>query len=138
MTENAIDSEAQAKAKQMLQNADLILLVLDASETEHTIGHTFADKKLLIVLNKIDLPMKLDPSNFANSITVSLSATRGMGLENLIKRITQICGVEHFDLNSVVCFTQRQTLLLQELAEADSPDVRDSIIAELLNGHLQV
>ena len=138
MAESAIDSESQARAKQMLKNADLILLVLDASEPGHPIDHTFTDKKVLTVLNKSDLPMKLDATNFAGNQTISLSAKDSTGLENLIKRITEICGAADFELNSAVCFTQRQSLLLKELAEADSPDQRRSIIAELLNGHLRV
>jgi tRNA U34 5-carboxymethylaminomethyl modifying GTPase MnmE/TrmE len=92
----------------------------------------------LTVLNKIDLPMKLDASNFADNLTVSLSAKEATGLENLIKRIKQICGAADFELNSAVCFTQRQSLLLQELVKADSTDECDSIIAQLLNGHLRV
>ncbi len=138
MAESAIDSESQARAKKMLQNADLILLVLDASEPAQPIDHNFTDNKVLTILNKSDLSTKLDTSNFANNLTVSLSAKEATGLENLIKRITQICGVADFELNAAVCFTQRQTLLLQELVKADSPDERSSIIAELLNGHLQV
>jgi tRNA modification GTPase len=138
MAEGAIDSESQERAKQMLQKADLILLVLDASEPAQAIDNTFTDKKVLTVLNKIDLPMKLDATNFAGNLTVSLSAGQGTRLENLVKRITDISGVADFELNSTVCFTQRQRLLLQELVKADSPGQCGSIIAELLNGHLQV
>lgn len=138
IAESAIENESQARAKQMLQKADLILLVLDASEPAQAIDHTFTNKKVLTVLNKIDLPMKIDASNFVSNLTVSLSAGQGTGLEKLVKRITQICGAADFELNSAVCFTQRQRLLLQELVKADSPDECDSIIAELLNGHLQV
>ncbi|MHC4212447.1 MAG: GTPase [Planctomycetota bacterium] len=138
IAESAIDTESQARAKKMLQNADLILLVLDASEPARQIDHTFTDKKVLTVLNKSDLPIKLDTSNFANNLTVSISAKEATGLENLIKRITDISGVADFELNSAVCFTQRQSLLLQELIKADSPDKHSSIIAELLNGHLRV
>jgi hypothetical protein len=69
---------------------------------------------------------------------VKISAKFGTGIENLLKKILQICGVADFDLHSAVCVTGRQESLLRRLQKAKSKQQVASIITELLNGSLSV
>jgi tRNA modification GTPase len=131
-----IDSESQARAADMLKKADVVLLVLDASEAAEAIDYDFADKKVVTVLNKIDMPVKLDTSG--SDDVVSISAKEGTGLEIIVERITEISGVDGFESKAAVCFTQRQRRLLEELARAESAGRCGAVIAELLNGTLAV
>ena len=70
--------------------------------------------------------------------TVQISAKFGTGIEKLLKKIRQICGVVDFDLQAEVCFTSRQENLLKQLKKAKSKEQAASIITELLNGRLGV
>jgi len=139
-----IEKTAQKKSIETLEQADLILLVLDNSrETEELDTQPierFADRKIITVLNKSDLPAKFDtgklPSFLSN--TVKISAKTGYGIEKLIEKILQITGTADFDLQNTVCFTDRQVNLIMQLATVKSRDQVASIITELLNGGLCV
>ncbi len=142
--ENVVEKASQLKSVEILENSDLVLLVLDSSQTVQKLDDRLldkiAEKKLLTVLNKSDLPARLDigklPKILAN--TVQISAKFETGNENLTEKIRQLAGVADFDLNTVVCFTDRQESLLKQLKNVRSEEQATSIITELLNGQLPV
>ena len=155
-----IEKAAQQKSIQILEEADLVLLVLDnsqpAEELDDRFSRKIADKlvpstssgqalskaegKVLVVLNKSDLPGKFDAGKLPENLssTVQISAKTGTGIENLLEEIRQVCGVADFDLKTTVCFTSRQEDLLKKLIKAKSRQQAISIITELLNGQLSV
>lgn len=148
--EDTIEKASQQKSVEIFDKADLVLLVLDNNQTNDQVNDRLlkkiADKpvlsevegKVLTVLNKCDLPTRRDaeklPQILAN--TVKISAKLGTGIENLLEKILQICGVIGFDLHSPVCFTSRQENLLKQLKKAKSKRRALSIITELLNGQV--
>lgn len=139
-----IEKKSQEKTARILEQADLVLLVLDNSQPINQLDgrliEKIADKKILTVLNKSDLPAKLNaaklPKILANK--VQISAKLGTGIENLLRKIRQICGVVDFDLQAEACFTSRQEKLLKQLKKAKSGKQAASIITKLLNGRLSV
>jgi tRNA modification GTPase len=148
--EDNIEQAAQKKSIEILQYADLVLLVLDNSQTNDRLDKEFlkkiGKKRVLTILNKCDLPPKFDADKFirrvglpkALSSPVKISAQEGTGIEKLLEKVRQICGVADFDLKNTVCFTQRQINLLQQLIHAKSKQQAASIITELLNAALRV
>jgi tRNA modification GTPase len=149
---DTIKEAAQKKSVEISEQADLILLVLDNSQTNNQLDERLLEKiaskpvlseaegRVLTVLNKTDLPPKFDigklPETLSN--TVQISAKEGTGIENLIEKIRQICGVTDFVLKTAVYFTNRQKNLLQQLKKTKSKQQATSIITELLNGQLRV
>ncbi len=147
---DTIEKAAQKKSVESLEQADLVLLVLDNSQTNDQLDDRFGEKiagkpvlseaegKVLTVLNKSDLPPKFDigklPETLSNS--VQISAKEGTGIEDLLEKIRQICGVTDFVLKTAVCFTNRQKNLLQQLTNIKSKQQTVSIITELLNGQV--
>lgn len=140
--EDTIEKASQRRSVEFLDKADLVLLVLDnsrpAEQLDGKLLKKIADKRIVTVLNKSDLPTRLDcrklPQILAN--TVQISAKFGTGIENLLKEIQQVCGVIDFDLHTPVCFTARQENLLNQLKKTKSKDEADKIITELLNGRV--
>ena len=136
---------SQGKTIQLLEKADLALLVLDNSTVENHIDRRLLEKitgkKIITVLNKSDLPIKFGaaklPKSLANS-TIQISAKLGTGIEGLLQKIKEILGVVNFDLKQAVCFTARQEKLLKKLAGVKSKERAVSIITELLNGQIDV
>jgi len=136
---------SQGKTIQLLEKADLALLVLDNSTVENHIDRRLLEKitgkKIITVLNKSDLPIKFGaaklPKSLANS-TVQISAKFGTGIETLLQKIKEVLGVVNFDLKQPVCFTTRQENLLMKLAGVKSKKRAVSIITELLNGAVRV
>jgi tRNA modification GTPase len=139
-----IKKASQEKSVQVLEESDLVLLVLDNSQTSEQLDgrllEKIADKKVLTILNKSDLPTKFDAGKLPQILgtTVQISAKFGTGIENLLKKIRQICGVADFDLKLAVCITGRQENLVKQLSDAKSRSEAASIITELLNGQLSV
>ena len=141
---DVIEQSAQKKSIEILKQADLILLILDNSKTNDRLDKEFlkkiSGKLVLTVLNKCDLSAGLDTNKLPESMSNSIrtSAKEGTGIENMLEKVRQICGVADFDLKTAVCFTQRQNNLLQKLIHTKSTQQAASIITELLNGTLRV
>ena len=145
-----IGKAAQQKTTELINQADIVLLVLDNSEPtnqiDKSITNILADKKVLMVLNKSDLPFVtqcrtglpclLNIGNMPD--VISISAKLGSGIDYLCDEIVQLAGVENFDPNQPICFTARQEQLLTQLTKSKSKEVADSLITELLSGPLNV
>jgi len=153
-----IEKAAQQKSVEILEQADLVLLVLDNSQTTEQLDEYLLEKiadklvpstssgqalseaegRVLTVINKCDLPAKFDTVNLPQTLgsTVQISAKAGTGIEDLTGKIRQICGVADFDLKTAICFTTRQEKLLKQLKKAKSKSQAASIITELSNGQV--
>ncbi len=140
-----ISKTAQQMAADIINQADLILLVLDSSDSTEQLNtgliESIADKKVLTVLNKSDLPCRLDttklPANLLSE-SIQISALLGSGLDTLAEKICDTAGVKNFDLQQPVCITGRQEQLLMQLASVKLKDTAQSVITELLSGRLNV
>jgi tRNA modification GTPase len=121
-----VEKASQEKAVQLLDEADLVLFVLDSSQTSEQLEGRLIErikgKKVLTVLNKSDLPSQFDARQLPKSLStaVQISAKLGTGIDELIEKIQQLLGVADFDLGSSVCFTIRQQKLLEQLKDAES------------------
>ena len=141
--ESTVENAAQKKTAEILEQTDIVLLVLDASqsieELDDQITNRLNDKKVITVLNKSDLPAKFDTSRLPAELsnTVQISAKEGAGIEQLIEKIRRTSGVAEFDAQQSVCFTSRQENLLKKLKNAKSKQQAASIIKELLKGHVR-
>jgi len=137
-----VERIAQKRSMEIIGAADLVLLVLDRSRQTEQLDEKLikktAQKKTITILNKADLPSKLNifklPKELRNCVTTS--AKTGEGIENLVSRIQQKLGVSDFNLRTAVCVTSRQEKLLKNLIEAQSRQQAVRIITELLNGRL--
>lgn len=142
-TEDTVERQAQQKTIQILENADLVLLVLDSSQTAEQVDgkllEKLAGKKIMTVLNKSDLSAGFDTDKLPSSLcdAVQISAKFGYGIENLTDKILQILGVTDFDLKQAVCITDRQENLLKKLICTKSKKQAAAFITELLNGRIQ-
>ncbi len=140
---NKIEKTAQEKSFSILEKADLVLVVLDNSQTKNVLGKKLlkkiANKKIITILNKCDLPAKFDPAELPKTLadTIKISAKTGTGIENLLKKIRQLSDAADFDLQSPVCFTDRQKNLLQKLTSAKTKKLARQIISGLLNSQIE-
>ncbi len=139
---DTVEEAAQKKSVEILEQADLILLVLDNSQPDEQLNERIIDrianKRIITILNKCDLPAKFETGKMPDlfSDTVQISAKEGTGIESLLEKIRRICGVADFDLKTPVVFTSRQEKLLQQLKKTKSKQQATSIITELLNGQV--
>ena len=135
---DSIDNTAQNKTLELIENADLILIVLDNSSDTQLDYNTFehlSKKKIITVLNKSDLPAKFNTNKLPDflSNTVQISVKEQTGIDNLISSIRQTCGVANFDLRTPICFTDRQKNLLMELRRTESKQQAGAVVRNLKN-----
>jgi len=137
-----IGQTAQRKSGEMMERADLILLVLDLSQPAGQIGpdlvSRLSGKRTVVVLNKADLPARLDPARLPEGLGqgITISAMLGAGIEDLIQAIHRTCGLTGLSPGSTVAFTNRQRFLIEQLSTVDSPDRAVALITELLLGRV--
>jgi tRNA modification GTPase len=141
-SEAGIDLAAQARSREMIGRADLVLLVLDRSQPKASVDErllqSLSGKPVLTVLNKADLPSQpnadLPPTL---GLAVRISAKHAMGLDGLIATIHRALAVADFPPNAPVAFTPRQHALLGHLIAATHPADAAPILANLLRGPIQ-
>lgn len=138
------DRAAQQKSMGIIERADLILLVLDLSQTIEqlsvSVDRQLVGRRVVTVLNKADLPPRVDLIRLPRHLgdTVQISARQGTNIDDLIRAIHRVCGVAAFDGRAPIAFSNRQRRLLESLQHSDSKVNVRSIIWELLENPLSV
>lgn len=142
------EQAAQKETVNILRQADLVLFVLDGSESIEQLDKKVIDKlvpsqaegTILTVLNKSDLEFHLKTDKLPSILnnTVKISAKLDTGIDELREKILKLSGTDNFDLRQAVCTTTRQENLLIRLTNAKSKDIAVAIITELLNAPLSV
>jgi len=94
-TEDVVEKIGVEKSKEKIEEADLIILMLDTSreidDDDKIIIDKIKDKKYIVLLNKIDLDIKISQevlSNFNNKIDIS--AKTGKGIDDLKTEIKNL------------------------------------------------
>ena len=134
---NAVDAESQKRSIKLLSSCDIVLLVLDSSNTVNGFDFskiTESGKKVIAVLNKSDIT---DTSkfnlNFEPDETVNISALTGEGIEQLSSKMQKLLASERGE-HKVICFTDRQVSILKRLASTNESNEIKELILELVNG----
>jgi len=95
---DVIEKEGVARSKKAISEADLVLLILDASEQMDELDHNLINQTQpyprLVLLNKIDLVRKLSEKELKKKLGpegfIKISAKQGFGLEALQEKITEM------------------------------------------------
>ena len=133
-----VDRAAQQKSMEVIERADLILLVVDLSQPIEqlsvSVDRQLVGRRVVTVLNKADLRPQVDLSRLPRHLgdTVQISAKLGTGIDNLILAIHRICGVAAFDGRTSIAFSDRQRRLLEALHLSNSKANARSFLSELL------
>ena len=127
-TEDVVEKIGVGRAKEKMQEADLILYVADSSgrldENDREIMEMLKGRKAIILLNKSDLPsvtteqMLREQTEDAYPI-VSVSAKTGAGMDWLEELLREMFYQGRLSFNNEICITNmRQKTLLQEAADS--------------------
>lgn len=120
-TLDPIEAEGVRRGYEVLKGGDLALWVLDASaplqEEDIQLAENLTDRKKIVILNKADLPRKIDLSLIARTLqqtpVLSLSAATGEGLPALkteiVQRIVPLSGGER----PLVALARHRNALMQ-------------------------
>lgn len=121
-TDDKVEKIGVERSKKALAEADLVLLLLDASqdltEQDQTLLQATANKKRIIVLNKRDLGQKITPdqlSDLGTSEVITTSIMQKENLDALEDKINQLffAGISNSN-DQVLVTNQRQAALLRQ------------------------
>ncbi len=102
-TDDIIEQIGVLKTQEVLEKAELIILVFDYSSkldgNDLKIINLTKDKHVLTVINKKDLPQKIDLSLFDNYIIIS--AFDEKDIETLEKAVKEVCNIQQIDDSEV-------------------------------------
>ena len=115
-----LESLSVERSRQALEQADLVLLVLDTSQllttADHEIINSLAQKMVLVAANKNDLPNQADLSGLSWPL-VLMSALSGDGLGQLEEMmVNQVLGGHIYTSDSLLVSNPRQKQALEKAA----------------------
>jgi tRNA modification GTPase len=130
---DSLDQTAQHRSRDLLAECDLILYVLDGTQTlPNQPAWLSSDVPVITLLNKSDLPgfHRTD----VRPDLVSISAKDGAGMEDLARAILHALQVDTFDPLLPVTFTARQQNLLRQIAASPDRHAIKSLARQLFWG----
>ncbi|MFW6138675.1 MAG: tRNA uridine-5-carboxymethylaminomethyl(34) synthesis GTPase MnmE [Spirochaetota bacterium] len=125
-----IEKEGVSRSRSYMQRAQLVLLVFDANapldQMDLDIARRAAHKRHITVINKIDLPRKLDLDLLFSKTKIDpnpvyLSATHGTGLDELQKKMSEavISGEAGGDYSVMITSLRHYNILKKAQSELD-------------------
>jgi tRNA modification GTPase len=120
-----VEKEGVRRGEKIAARADGVLLVLDASRPESRADlrllKKFGDKKAILILNKCDLPRKMDEDVVRRTVPagvpyVEISALKGTHLDRLRGLIRKTFAPSQQPSDDVILH-QRQKLLLEQVVK---------------------
>ena len=125
-TEDIVEKIGVGKAKQMAEDADLILYVVDSSrpldENDEEIMEILEDKKAIVLLNKTDLEQKVTEEMLKEKLShpvVSISAKEEQGIDVLEQEIKNMFFEGELSFNDEVYITNmRHKTALEEALDS--------------------
>ncbi|MBW8014570.1 MAG: GTP-binding protein [Planctomycetes bacterium] len=131
--ESAIDGESQRRSRQLLNECDIVLLVLDSTQSADEFDFdiiTKSGKKVITIFNKSDLGEMPGEQG-----SINISAMTGAGIDQLMKLISDVL-VGNGQIAKTICFTERQTAILKRITKCDNIKSTKDLIKELVNGEI--
>lgn len=118
-----VEREGIRRGKKIAAQADGILLLIDISRRfsteDRALIESYRRRKVILVLNKTDLPPKMEISDLQKRYpeipSVEISALKGQGLAGLREMISTLFSPT-IPIDEVVVFRTRDKLLLEEAA----------------------
>ena len=115
-----------SKSREIAKEADLIIAIFDSSkdltDEDMEILNLIKGKKVIILLNKIDLNSKIDENDFrlldVSRDIIKVSALNNLGIDKLYEKITDMFNLDQINLDNEVLITNlRQKNLITKAIE---------------------
>lgn len=113
-TSDIVEQHGVCLAKEKIKEADIILAVFDNSrkfdEQDEVILNEVHNKKTIAVINKIDLPSKLNCNKILEKIknTVAVDSYSIKTKVIIANKIKQVLNIEHLDSSTMIISNERQ------------------------------
>lgn len=141
-----IEREGIRRSHESIDKAEVIILLLDGSEPmtseDANQMQRYTDRPCLVVVNKVDLPVRLELPAEVASRCLRISCTNGNGIENLKDQLKAMIwsGTVDVDMADVMINSRHQNALqrAQKAVEATINGLRDNLSLELAAMDLRI
>ena len=115
-----------SKSREIAREADLIIAIFDSSkdltDEDMEILNLIKGKKVIILLNKIDLNSKIDEKDYrllaVSQDIIKVSALNNLGIDKLYEKITDLFNLDQINLDNEILITNlRQKNLITKAIE---------------------
>ena len=115
-----------SKSREIAKEADLIIAIFDSSkdltDEDMEILNLIKGKKVIILLNKIDLNSKIDEKDYrllaVSQDIIKVSALNNLGIDKLYEKITDLFNLDQINLDNEILITNlRQKNLITKAIE---------------------
>ncbi len=111
-TDDTVEKFGVTKAKEKINNAELLLAVFDSScpidSDDKQLLDSVRDKKCIVILNKTDLAPAFSKNDLKDFEIVEISAREGNGYDELCAAIGRVCKTEMLSADDTVLINERQ------------------------------
>lgn len=132
-TDDLVESIGVEKSRQLMNESDLVLFVLNnnepMNEEEKTILKELESKNHIVVVNKIDLESHLDPKDLEGHIVVPMSALEKKGIEELKEQMKKIFSLEKIETKDMTYLTSARSIALLRQALQSLEDLEQGLKA---------
>ncbi|MBT9130371.1 MAG: tRNA modification GTPase MnmE [candidate division WS2 bacterium] len=138
-TSDEIETISISRTRQAVKGADMVLLVIDASipleEEDEEFFYDLKEKGGLIILNKIDLPEKIDRERILSYgfSLLETSARMGSGIDNILIKVVEMAFVSNLDL----MLSEREANYLGEVLKHIRGAVENISTLDIVGHHLR-
>ncbi|QUH29358.1 tRNA uridine-5-carboxymethylaminomethyl(34) synthesis GTPase MnmE [Vallitalea guaymasensis] len=134
-TEDIVEKIGVNKSEELVQEADLVIMMLDASsdltEEDRYIFNLIKNKKTIVLLNKIDLPVRITEEfvneEVKNTKVISTSLKDNKGLDDIEKAIKDMFLIGDINFNDNLYITNIRHKVSLENAIDSLNSVKESI-----------
>lgn len=128
-TEDIVEQIGVSKSLDIIDKAELVLLVIDGSEyltqEDKELIEKIKDKKHLIIINKDDLGIKIDLNQFEHPIIISTNDDNK--IDNLKEEIIKLIKVENIQNKDITYISNARQIEKLNLAKVELTEALDEI-----------
>lgn len=144
-TDNIVEKIGVEKSKQIIEESDLIIAIFDGShklsKEDKEIINNINNKKVIVIINKSDLPQNIETENFKEFNIVNTSIKNNEGIEELLNKIKELFNLnilENSDFTYIsnsrqIALIKECVKLANEIYEANEKKVEVDLIQIDLN-----
>ena len=129
-TEDVVEKLGVNKSINLIDEAELVLFVLNNNEEltsdEEEILEKIKEKPAIIIINKTDLPKKLEELNTNKSI-VYLSAQNNIGIDDLRNKIKELFNLEELETEDYSYLSSARSISLLKQASIALEEVKKGV-----------
>lgn len=111
-TDDTVEKFGVDRAKEKIDNAELLLAVFDSScaidNDDRQLLDSIRNKKCIVILNKTDLASAFPKKDLTNFDVIEISAKSGSGYNELANAINHICKTDMLSPDDTVLINERQ------------------------------